>query len=67
MSSFWYFTKQLLRARALLLLTVLFAVLSAAGLGVGLLGLAPILKVILGEDGGSLRAMAEQYLSLIHI
>ena len=61
MSAFWYFTKQLLRARGLLALTVLFAVLSAAGLGVGLLGLAPILKVILGEDGGSLRTMAEEF------
>ena len=61
MSSFWYFTKQLLRARGLLALTVLFAVLSAAGLGVGLLGLAPILKVILGTDGGSLRTIAEQF------
>ncbi|MED6306893.1 MAG: hypothetical protein VX563_02715, partial [Planctomycetota bacterium] len=61
MSSFWHFSKQLVRARGLLLLTLVFAVLSAAGLGVGLLGLAPILKVILGEDGGSLRTIAEGF------
>ena len=61
MSSFWHFTKQLLRARGLLAMTVVFAVLSAAGLGVGLLSLAPILKVILGEDGGSLQTIAMQF------
>ena len=61
MSSFWHFSKELVRSRGLLLLTLVFAVLSAAGLGVGLLGLAPILKVILGEDGGSLQAIAEEF------
>ena len=61
MSSFWHFTKQLLRARGLLVLTVVFAVLSATGLGVGLLSLAPILKVILGKDGGSLQSIAREF------
>lgn len=38
-----------------------FAVLSAGGLGAGLLGLAPILKLILGEKGESLAQLARDF------
>lgn len=58
MTSFWFFAKQMFRARLMVSMAALFAVLSAGGLGAGLLSIAPILKVILGEDGASLQQMA---------
>ena len=45
----------------MLALALIFAVLSAGGLGAGLLSLAPILQVILGEDGGSLQQLAVEH------
>ena len=47
MHSFWQFARRLLRHRLLVGLAVLFATISAAGLGVGLLALVPILRNIL--------------------
>ena len=61
MSAFWIFARKLLRERLALTFGVIFALLSAGGLGAGLLSLAPILQVILGEDGGSLRQLAEDH------
>jgi subfamily B ATP-binding cassette protein MsbA len=48
------------RNRGALALSLLFAMLSAGGLGLGLLSLAPILRSILGE-GSSLAAMAIEH------
>lgn len=61
MSAFWKFARLLLRERTALVLAILFAVISAGGLGVGLLSLAPILELMLGDDGRSLLAIAEDY------
>ncbi|TVQ63688.1 MAG: ABC transporter ATP-binding protein [Phycisphaerales bacterium] len=66
MHDFWRFAKQMLRHRALLTAAVLAAFLSAGGLGVGIMALAPALKNILDDEGaplpelvGSLSARAE--------
>ncbi len=61
MNAFWTFAKKMLKARLMLGLALVFAVLSAGGLGAGLLSLAPMLQVILSEDGGSLRSVAEAH------
>ena len=50
MHSFWQFARRLLRHRLLVGLAVLFATISAAGLGVGLLALVPILRNILNPN-----------------
>jgi subfamily B ATP-binding cassette protein MsbA len=63
MDSFWRFVRQMLtRHRGGLIVALLFAFLSAGGLGVGLLSLAPVLKIILNpEDGRSLVDLAVEY------
>ena len=61
MSAFWYFARKLLRERVTLALGVFFALVSAAGLGVGLLSLAPILKLMLGDEQRSLPEIAQEY------
>jgi len=58
MGAFFHFARRLLDRPARLTWTLLFAALSAAGLGIGLLSLVPILKLILGEGGKSLQALA---------
>lgn len=61
MGAFFYFARRLLDRPARLAWTLLFAALSAAGLGVGLLSLVPILQLILGEGGKSLQALATDF------
>ena len=46
MSAFWFFARQMLRRRATVAWAMVFAVISAGGLGVGLLSLGPMLKSI---------------------
>ena len=59
MSAFWTFTKLMLRRRLTVAWAILFAVISAGGLGVGLLSLAPMLALILG--GSSLIDLANSF------
>ncbi len=59
MEHFWYFTKKMLRRRATVTWALLFAFLSAAGLGVGLVSLGPMLNMVL--SGNSLAELAERY------
>jgi len=61
MGAFFHFARRLLDRPARLAWTLLFAAVSAAGLGVGLLSLVPILKLILGEGGKSLQALAADF------
>jgi ABC-type multidrug transport system fused ATPase/permease subunit len=61
MGAFFHFARRLLDRPARLLWTLLFATVSAAGLGIGLLSLVPILKLILGEGGKSLQALAADF------
>ncbi len=59
MSAFWTFTKLMLRRRLTVAWAILFALISAGGLGVGLLSLAPMLALILG--GTSLVELATSF------
>ncbi|MBM4007714.1 MAG: ABC transporter ATP-binding protein [Planctomycetes bacterium] len=58
MRDFWWFARRLFRRKREVALLLLGATVSAGGLGAGLLGLGPILRIILIENG-SLRSMAE--------
>ena len=61
MTDFWYFVKIMTSRRLATVMALLFAVVSAVGLGVGLLSLGPILAQVLDpEKGRSLRVMAEE-------
>ncbi|MBC7771230.1 MAG: ABC transporter ATP-binding protein [Pyrinomonadaceae bacterium] len=50
MDRFWYFARRMLRHRRLLALAMVFAVISAGGMGAGVLGMAPILQNIIGSE-----------------
>lgn len=53
MTAFWRFARLLLRDRGALIAALVFAFISAAGLGIGLVSIAPLLSMIL-EPGTSL-------------
>lgn len=60
MGPFWQLAKRLLARRWMLVAAITLAFISAAGLGIGLLSLGPVLEQILHpENGMGLRAMAE--------
>jgi len=48
--AFWRLSKELLHERAVLIGAMVFAFISAAGMGVGLLAILPIMKVVISED-----------------
>ena len=52
MSSFWTFAGKMARHRLMLGAALFFALLSALGLGIGLLSLAPVLEQIVHPDSG---------------
>ena len=60
MAPFWTLAKHLLERRGMLVLALVMAFVSAAGLGIGLLSLGPVLEQILHpETGRDLRQLAE--------
>jgi len=61
MKDFWYFARLLLKRRGLLTLAIAFALLSAAGLGAGLLAIVPILGTVLGKDTGGVATVIGKY------
>ena len=62
MRPFWTFVGMMARQRGRLVATLCFALLSALGLGVGLLSLAPILtQIVHPEDGRGLSAIATEF------
>ena len=61
MRDFWWFARRLFRNPWEVTLLLLGATVSAGGLGAGLLGLGPILRIIL-IDNVSLRGMTEEWL-----
>ncbi len=62
MAPFWHLARRLLDRRGMLVAAVLLAFLSAAGLGVGLLALGPMLEQILHPEAGEgLRHLAETF------
>lgn len=59
MNAFWRLARRMLRYRAALVAAMVFALLSAGGLGVGLVTLSPMLEIILqGGEDSNLRAQA---------
>ena len=59
MAAFWTYVRQMLRSRATVAWAFVFALISASGLGVGLLTLGPMLRLILRGD--SLDQLARQF------
>ena len=60
MTQFWLFTKKMFRRRATVTWAFIFAMVSAGGLGVGLVMLGPMLNMLL-EQGNNLPGLAEQF------
>lgn len=60
MADFWRMARLLLERKGILLGTLLFAAISAGGLGAGLLGVSPILDAILGK-GSDLPTLAAKW------
>ncbi|MDI9402834.1 MAG: ABC transporter ATP-binding protein [Limnohabitans sp.] len=58
-ATFWHFARRMLRRRRLAFGAILFSVLSAGGLASGLIAVGPLLELILGKDGATLRSLAE--------
>src|SRR5262245_52107776 len=74
MQSFWTFARRMLRHRRLLFPAMLMALLSAGGLGAGLLGMLTVLRQIFpggtggagGATGATLRSMASEWSDRLH-
>ncbi len=60
MKQFWIFTRKMFRRRATVTWAFVFALISAGGLGVGLITLGPMLSMLLEEDS-NLPALARQF------
>jgi subfamily B ATP-binding cassette protein MsbA len=58
MDAFWRFAKELDRHRGLLILGMLFALVSAGGVGAGLVAIKPILETVLEPDHRGLPQLA---------
>ncbi|MDF1869686.1 MAG: ABC transporter ATP-binding protein [Phycisphaerales bacterium] len=61
MDAFWHFAKQMLRWRTHLIFGLLFAVVSAGGMGAGILAMQPVLDTILEPGHRGLPQLAEEY------
>lgn len=55
MDAFWIYAKEMLRMRGWLVLGAIFALLSAGGVGAGLVALGPTLEILLDSESGGLR------------
>ncbi|MEE8459510.1 MAG: ABC transporter ATP-binding protein [Phycisphaerales bacterium] len=60
MTQFWLFTKKMFRRRATVVWAFIFAMVSAGGLGVGLVMLGPMLNMLL-DDGNNLPGLAGEF------
>ncbi len=60
MDAFWTFAKRMMRYRATLVVALVCAFVSAGGLGIGLVGLTPVLENILGEG----KELSEMFVSV---
>ncbi len=61
MTDFWRFVKLVFRHRSTLAWAMLFAFISAVSFGFGLMSLAPMLHLVLGDGGKSLVDLAHEY------
>jgi len=58
MTYFWRFARRMGRHRVVLTLAVVMAFVSAVGMGAGILGIVPLLRNILGDEGATLPMLA---------
>jgi len=63
MDAFWHFAKQMLRWRTHLIFGLIFAVISAGGMGAGIIAMQPVLDTILEPGHRGLPQLAEEYAS----
>ncbi|MBO6512607.1 MAG: ABC transporter ATP-binding protein [Phycisphaerales bacterium] len=61
MDAFWHFAKQMLRWRAHLVMGLMFAVISAGGMGAGIIAMQPVLDTILEPGHEGLPQLAREY------
>ncbi len=61
MDAFWHFAKQMLRWRTHLIFGLIFALLSAGGMGAGIIAMQPVLDTILEPGHRGLPQLAEEY------
>lgn len=61
MDAFWHFAKQMLRWRAHLVMGLMFAVISAGGMGAGIIAMQPVLDTILEPGHQGLPQLAREY------
>ncbi len=61
MDAFWHFAARMLRYKATIVWAMVFACVSAGGLGVGLVSIAPVLRNILEKDHSGLPDLAQAY------
>lgn len=61
MDAFWHFAKQMLRWRSLIVTGLLFAVISAGGMGAGIIAMQPVLDTILEPGHQGLPQLAQEY------
>lgn len=61
MDAFWHFAKQMLRWRTHLILGALFAMISAGGMGAGILAMQPVLDTILEPGHEGLPQLAREH------
>lgn len=61
MDAFWHFASRMLRYKATIVWAMVFACVSAGGLGVGLVSIAPVLRSILQPNHGGLPELAANY------
>jgi ATP-binding cassette, subfamily B, bacterial MsbA len=62
MDAFWHFAKQMLKMRVHLVFGVFFALISAGGVGAGIVAMKPILDILLEPGTGGLKEIAQQYI-----
>ena len=60
MNQFWLFTKKMFRRRVTVTWAFIFAMVSAGGLGVGLVMLGPMLNMLL-DQGSNLPSLAREF------
>lgn len=66
MDAFWTFARRMLRYKRLIVLAMLFAALSAAGIGVGLVAIKPVLDIVLGGESQQAVGLPELLTRLDH-
>tara|TARA_R110002073_G_scaffold118918_1_gene258249 strand:+ start:84437 stop:86284 length:1848 start_codon:yes stop_codon:yes gene_type:complete len=62
MNAYWKFAKQMLRMRGHLMLGAFFALISAGGVGAGIIAMRPILDILLEPGNTGLQGIGQKYI-----